>query len=509
MNEGQFGVTATRVDVNLIDGSSGGTSRSGAKKNEPTILEAPLGTATDRRSAATPSVGAESGQSGETHTQPKPDEVVETNGETPPVAEAPKDEKARTAEIVDAERKHMGGFIADLLKKKLEDKLSTDEIKLLDSLKIQNNLDAAGLTAVNTLFEKYKSSIDFPPGGHHKDEMGTTPKADYISQQLKYLLEYYYGKKSDAPRSAEDNKNLTNAAESLGLLTGGEDAENSFASIASTLSNGAIAVETFQEKFKSSDKLKNIGEKLILTPDDFLEVQRVMSEIFNSTFNAVREGAFVSGEKDPLAKLTERFNFFKWTEIARSKYEEKMKAKMEERNRLLIKSQEALGHISALGLGKPDSELTKDEIKTRQPFVVEMTRLRVEIDKLTNEITSLQANITMLTNGRESQVKAQEVFGSMATQYSKLSTAEPQQQNAWFNALNLFSGGGTQTTELIQGLGLTDRFVKLDKSGSGVTRREQAVHMGLKIGAGTLAVFAIMTAMQAMSKMQEETAHAG
>ena len=40
MNEGQFGVTATRVDVNLIDGSSGGTSRSGAKKNEPTILEA-------------------------------------------------------------------------------------------------------------------------------------------------------------------------------------------------------------------------------------------------------------------------------------------------------------------------------------------------------------------------------------------------------------------------------------------------------------------------------------
>ena len=46
-------------------------------------------------------------------------------------------------------------------------------------------------------------------------------------------------------RSAEDNKNLTNAAESLGLITGGEDAE-SFAEICLYTFNG-IAVETFQE----------------------------------------------------------------------------------------------------------------------------------------------------------------------------------------------------------------------------------------------------------------------
>lgn len=549
MNEGQFGVTATRVDVNLVDGHSGGSKNPDTETN---IKKVPVALKSESvlKSTSTRAVDQVDDivQPAAPETQSKPEEKPATSDETTQAAEAQHTlvvEISRKKETVDKERGFVGDFVADLLTKQL--KLTTEEQKnLVNKLRKPDSLSSEDRKTISELIETQKGNLNYPPTEyftHVIQKAGVPPnQAEYVVEQLKFLLEYYYGKEAQRDEenlaiykeSSEDAAKLNAAAECFGLLTGGEDMLGNFGHIAELFGGGAVSADDFKTKLEGVKGMSELNGQRILSPQDLESVQNTFGKVFDGLFEDARLGAFAK-ETGIGGKLKFELTA-KWVDTAIANYKERMKTLQEEQAKCYEELQKSMSTKDLLNKTMPpekenESDVEKkaraEKINSLAPVLAAIAQLDAKFRSLTTEIGTLRQNIFMLEEGRKGKEKSALVMGEILGLYRDLPTATPGRQGQWLNLYSMLMGGSPNTQELNAilsqkpdggirtkinaklGRDFTGKMAAIDKSGAAEDAKEKRTHLAINMGVGLVGVIALMTIMQVVNGMQQEPSHAG
>lgn len=530
MNEGQFGVAATRVDVNLVDGHSGGSTNPDIEANRkkvPVALKSKsVLKSTSTRALDQPDDPVQPAANGEQQTTEKKAEA-----DVPPVAEAqptPAVETKRSKEAVDKERGFVRDFVADLLITQLGS-LTEEQKILVNKLRNPSALSAEDRKKIEELVDTNKAALKFPPEEYFKTRIqkeGNPPsQADYVADQLKFLLAYYYGKEpktEDAQmfytETAKESKELEAAAECFGILTGSGDALAGFSLLAESFSEGVIDAGAFQRKLEEVKGMKELNNQRILSPQDLESVQKAFSGVFDEMFNNARTGAFPAGE-GKLGALKNKLNLLKWTEFSIDKYKTQMKELQIEQQKCVEELQANLRTLQTLADASTATGAEPEEEKEKRAHSLitvqaEVARLNTRTRDLTVQIGALKSNITMLEEGRKGREQTELTLKKLLELYTGLPSAKEGKQKEWFNIYSFLMGNSPQGAEIQNTIAQTDEKYRkklegVKKDGASDEQFEKRSHLVMKMGLGLAGVIALMTIMQVVNGIQSETAHAG